>query len=120
MTSASSDFPQLGPIQSQERIVLLDVVRAFAIFGMVYSHWPGAYHPDAVGLDHGIIQESVIFIRRWFFFGKFHPLFALLMGVGMGIQIGRAKEKGRNIIPVYLRRLFFLYLLGWLVPVRKL
>jgi uncharacterized protein len=113
MTSASSDSQELGPVQARERIFLLDVVRGFAILGMFYSHWGGTYHPDLRDLDHGLLQETVIFIRRWLIVGKFYPLFALLMGVGMGIQIGRAEEVGRNIVPIYLRRLFFLYFLGW-------
>jgi len=114
MTSTSSDSPKLGPVQAQERIVLLDVLRAVAILGMFYSNWGGTYHPDLRDLDHGVLQETVSFLRGWFIFQHFYPFFALLMGVGMGIQMERALERGRNIVPVYLRRLLFLFLLGWL------
>jgi len=54
----TSDRPQLGPVQSHERIVLLDVLRAVAVLGMFYSNWGGAYHPDLQDLDHGVVQGS--------------------------------------------------------------
>jgi len=112
MTSAASDSSRLSPVQSQERIVLLDVLRGFAILGILL-----------VGNNLNVLQVQALFPSTGNLLGqatidvlglwKFWPLFALLFGVGLAIQIERAEARGQNLIPLYLRRLFFLAVFGF-------
>ena len=47
-----------------------------------------------------------------FFETKSWRLFALLFGLGFGIQLIRAAERGRRFVLTYLRRLAVLFLIG--------
>jgi uncharacterized protein len=112
MTSVASDSPQLGPIQVQERIALLDVLRGFAILGiLLVNHNLAA--PEVQALFPSTVNHlgpaAINVLGLW----KFWPLFALLFGVGLAIQIERAEARGQNLIPLYLRRLFFLAVFGF-------
>ena len=100
-----------GPVKAPERLALLDVLRGFAIFaillvnydfGQLYFDAFPASGPDR--LSHWLVNV----LGR----DKFWPFFALLFGVGFGIQLERAETRDVNIIPTYLRRLFFLALIA--------
>jgi uncharacterized protein len=99
-----------GPVKPQERVKLLDVLRGFAIFGMLLANNnAGAYTefllPSA--LDRFTVNLVEILVRD-----KFWPLFALLFGVGFTIQLDRAGARNVSILIPYLRRLLFLALIG--------
>ena len=47
-----------------------------------------------------------------FFSGKFNSIFSFLFGLGFTIQMTRAAERGRDVAPVYLRRVGILFALG--------
>jgi uncharacterized protein len=111
MTTASSDSPQLGPVQAQERIVLLDVLRGFALFGILFVNHHltildvEAFHPS----DLSRLGQSLVWV---FGLEKFWPLFAVLFGIGLSIQMERAQTRGVAVLPFCLRRLLFLVFLG--------
>ena len=44
--------------------------------------------------------------------GKFYPLFSLLFGMGLVLQMENVKAAGGSFVPLYLRRLFFLACIG--------
>lgn len=46
------------------------------------------------------------------FEAKFYTLFSMLFGLGFALQLGRAKSRGQNIIPTYVRRLTILLGVG--------
>ncbi len=54
---------------------------------------------------------STVFIK-FFFEGKFYVMFSLLFGYGFFIFMNKPTEEGRSILPVYLRRVFFLLIFG--------
>ncbi|MCH8343427.1 MAG: DUF418 domain-containing protein [Planctomycetes bacterium] len=108
----------LGPVQEPERIVTLDVLRGFAIFGIFMVNIAFFAMPLAKIIDHGSIadvppadQISHAIVRAIFEY-KFVSLFSLLFGVGLVIQMGRAEQRGRPFVPVYLRRTVLLMLFG--------
>ncbi len=104
----------MGPVLPQERIDAVDILRGFAIFGMLvvnFSHdlgydylfsklWPDS--PDRVAY----------FLLHFFAKGKFYTLFSFLFGWGFALQMGRAEARGVRFFPVYARRLFVLLLIG--------
>lgn len=100
-----------GPVLPRERIEFLDVVRGFAILGIVFVNYDIAGYFTPVVLPSALDRHghALIYILGS---GKLWPLFAILFGVGFAIQLERAEARGVNIIPVYLRRLLFLALIG--------
>lgn len=100
-----------GPVSPQERVAFLDILRGFAILGILFvnngvtGYYTHIVSPSAVD-QFGNTLISVLGS------GKLWTMFAILYGVGFAIQLERAEARGTNIIPTYLRRQFFLALIG--------
>ncbi|MGH9849168.1 MAG: DUF418 domain-containing protein [Blastocatellia bacterium] len=101
----------LQPVQPSERIPALDIVRGFALFGVLlaYTIWNLGSPPEhtlslADRILYGVLSVLVD--------TKFYTLFAFLFGLGFSIQLTRAEDRGASIVPVYCRRLLALLLIG--------
>src|ERR1700688_4957242 len=98
----------IGPVLAQERIDVVDILRGFAIFGMVvvnFSHdleWRGWF----TKLRPGSADRFAYFLLHFFAAGKFHALFSFLFGWGFALQMDRANARGVRFSPLYARRLF--------------
>ena len=107
----------LTPVQPEERIVILDVLRGFALLGILAVNLPGAASSGyawAAGLQPfpAWWDRGAEWIVDTFFSGKFNSIFSFLFGLGFTIQMTRAAERGGAVAPVYLRRIAILFVLG--------
>jgi len=105
----------LGPILPQERVVLLDILRGFAIFGILLVNmelFNSPAYPTDVSGGTGTADRLAAWLIRFFGEGKFYTLFSFLFGVGFSLQIARAASRGARFGSVYGRRLFVLLLIG--------
>ena len=117
---SGEDKASIGsPVDTKERVVLLDVLRGFALFGVFYSNlnlWFSGrmfLPPEHVKALMSSNANAVAgFLFRFFVFGKFITIFAFLFGLGFAIQLYRAEARGASIVPVYLRRLIAMLLIG--------
>jgi uncharacterized protein len=102
------------PVSAHERIDLIDVVRGFALFGVLIANlvWitTDVVLTDArlsqlptAPLDRIVKPLVVLFVDH-----KFYTLFSFLFGLGFAIQLSRAKERGYNVVAVYARRVSIL------------
>ncbi|MCY1014626.1 DUF418 domain-containing protein [Pyxidicoccus sp. MSG2] len=125
MTPAPSHVAAPGaearPIDSSERLALLDTLRGFALCGVfisnVYMWFSGrAFVPreqmmammaSASLLDTVTTQAFMLLV-----FGKFITIFSFLFGLGFAVQMGRAEERGASIAPLYSRRLGVMLMMG--------
>jgi uncharacterized protein len=106
-----------SPVKISERIVLLDVLRGLAIFGILMVNMPLMYepmvkilagaNPDATTSQ--LISESII---KFFFEGKFYVIFSFLFGYGFWLFMNKTTPDGSSIIPVFRRRLIILLIFG--------
>lgn len=109
--------PAVAPVQQAERIEIVDVLRGFALFGILFVNMMLFSHPfqallfpvDAAApwFDRAA-QWLVHFLGE----GKFYALFSLLFGLGLTLQMERIEGRGGRFVPLYLRRLFVLLLIG--------
>lgn len=108
---AKAHTGSFGPVKPQERIALLDVLRGFAILGILFVNNDVAFPHTTILFPSALEQfgERLILVLGK---SKLWPLFGMLYGVGFAIQLERAHASGRNIIPLYLRRQVFLALIG--------
>jgi uncharacterized protein len=88
-------------LPSRERIELLDVLRGFAVFGILIVNM-GLFGNS---IYHLVLNESNGAIS-FFAEGKFYSLFAMLFGIGFSIQIERVSTG------IYVRRLLILLAIG--------
>jgi uncharacterized protein len=107
--------PHLSPVAPSERINAIDILRGFAIFGILvvntfyfFNPW---YAPQITEASSGA-DEAAHFLINFLFVSKFYTLFSFLFGLGMFIQMSRAEVRGRPFVPLYLRRLLILALFG--------
>jgi len=105
----------MGPILSQERIALLDILRGFAIFGILLVNmelFNSPAYPSDVSGGTATADHLAAWLIRFFGEGKFYTLFSFLFGLGFSLQMARAASRAARFRPVYGRRLFVLLLIG--------
>jgi uncharacterized protein len=110
----------LRPVQAHERVVAVDILRGFAILGILVANMAG-YSGLAGGFEQqgALLDRAVLLLTRFLVEAKFYSLFSFLFGWGLAVQMGRARARGVPFVPLYRRRLFVLALLGavhaWLI-----
>lgn len=107
------------PIAAVERIVILDLLRGFAIFGILAVNMagfatpaflPGYVSSTAIPWYDELAATLVLLLAE----GKFYTIFAFLFGLGFSVQLARATAKGTDFRAFYTRRLGFLLVFGLL------
>ncbi len=113
LTAGPTDV--MGPVLPQERIALLDILRGFAIFGILFVNMELFSSPAYPTEGSGVVETAdqlAEWLIRFFGEGKFYTLFSFLFGLGFSIQMARAVSRGARFGSVYGRRLFVLLLIG--------
>src|SRR3954470_21733974 len=104
------------PIQQKERIVIVDVLRGFALFGVLLGNFSSMLTNNvpqtiidahATNIDRFLNEVHGIFIEN-----KFMCLFSILFGYGFGVIMERLEKKNINSTPFFLRRMFWLFIFG--------
>jgi uncharacterized protein len=107
----------LTPVKAGERMQIVDSLRGFALLGILLVNMGLFIHPFHTILfppDPGtpLLDQAASWLIRLLAEGKFYSLFSLLFGLGFAIQFGRAQVRNLPIVPLYMRRMFFLLLFG--------
>src|SRR5262245_47367191 len=101
----------LRPVGAQtdasERIQVLDILRGFALLGMIVVH----FHDRST--EPGGIDDVLRTLIWRLVESKSHGTFALLFGAGFAIQLRRAEARGVPFAGRYLRRLLVLAMFGF-------
>jgi uncharacterized protein len=109
----------MAPVGESERIASLDVLRGFALFGILVMNMQVFALPIGDFLDpspaiNGPRAEAYMWgMTKWLFEYKFMSLFSLLFGAGFMVQLLRAQQRGAKHGPVYVRRLLVLLAFGF-------
>lgn len=105
-----------GPTRAGERVVVLDVLRGFAILGILLVNAPLFFEPlwsDVLsGPATGVLDRTFELATEALAEGKFFTLFSLLFGVGVAMQMRRAERRDRRFAPFFLRRMAVLAAIG--------
>ena len=108
----------LEPIASFEREESLDVLRGFAVLGILamniyFFGMPAAAYsnPSLFGGASGLPLVTWVFTHL-FFEVKFMTIFSALFGAGLVVMFQRAQAKRRPLAKVYYRRILWLLVIG--------
>lgn len=109
---------RLTPTSGQERYEFLDVLRGFALFGIItanmilYSLY--LYLPESakVSMDTYATDRVLDFLELLLIEQKFYTIFSVLFGIGFSILLTRAQAKRLVFHRFFLRRVWFLFLIG--------
>lgn len=100
---------QLTPVTPQERVQLFDVLRGFALFGVLWSNLNDSYRvaKAATPFAHALqwMQSNLVQDR-------FYSLLGFLFGIGFAIQLTRAAQRGQDVRDLFLRRMAVLLGIG--------
>lgn len=108
----------VGALPVAERIPTLDILRGFALMGILIMNMPGfssSFFAEADGshLWAGRVDQLAEQVRESLFSGKFNSMFSLLFGIGFTIQFARMQERDPDhATSLYLRRLVALLAFG--------
>ncbi len=107
----------LQPTGAADRIAVLDILRGFALLGILLMNMEAysgpldlsftGIDPHWQGADYWADAFVYVFVQ-----GKFFTLFSLLFGAGFAVMAQRAQAGGRAFTPFYLRRSAALLLIG--------
>ncbi len=109
---------QVAPVAASERIQLLDVLRGFALFGVLVANLLWVATNESVSreqmsaLSTAAIDRVSFYLVHFFIDWKFYTLFSFLFGLGFSVQMSRAAERGGDAKRTYLRRLLVLLAIG--------
>lgn len=106
------------PIDLSERSTILDVLRGFALFGILidningFAGWGFMTQATRESLSTWPADGILGLLELTFIKGKFYSLFSLLFGIGFSIILLRNQQKGINPLKVFYRRIIILLLIG--------
>lgn len=95
------------PTQARERIQAIDILRGFALLGIITINFSGS---EVARIGH--LDDAVRRLIDFLISSKFYTTFSFLFGLGFALQLLRAKARKSRIVPVYIRRMLVLYLIG--------
>ena len=105
-------------LPTAERISTLDILRGFALMGILIMNMPGFsysgwHESDGSHYWPSQIDQIAEEVRDALFSGKFNSLFSVLFGLGFTIQFARMQQQDPlHADRLYLRRLLVLLFLG--------
>lgn len=95
-----------GPTTSAERLDIVDVLRGFALSGVLLVNFFELLE------THSGVDRATGWLIQIFVDGSFYPLFAMLFGVGFVLQFARWEARHAPALRLYLRRVAGLFLFG--------
>ncbi|MFE8700685.1 DUF418 domain-containing protein [Cytobacillus sp. FJAT-54145] len=109
-----------SPVLGKDRIVTIDIIRGFALFGIFLVNMPAfhsanfmvqmySFEHELTGSDYWLDLLFTLFVDM-----KFFTIFSFLFGLGFYIFMSRAEQKGLKINRLFSRRLVGLLLIGTL------
>jgi uncharacterized protein len=107
----------LAPVGARERVEVMDVLRGFALLGILLMNIEGfvgplmesvtGVNPRFSGADRGMDAAIYVLVQ-----GKFITLFSLLFGMGFAVMLERSEASGASGFWLYARRLLALLGIG--------
>jgi uncharacterized protein len=109
----------LAPVPANERIDVIDVLRGFALLGVLlanalwyFSGFGDLTPAEVLQLPANPLDPVVFELERFFVTDKFISIFSFLFGMGFALQMRRAEERGAPVKRLYVRRMLWLLAFG--------
>jgi uncharacterized protein len=105
------------PVRTAERIALIDILRGFALLGILLVNMQMFGAPLKLWFSRvewwpGPLDQAARLLILFFAQGKFYTLFSILFGLGLAIQLERAETHGVQSARFFARRMVWLLLIG--------
>ena len=101
----------LQPLQTSKRDISLDVLRGFALAGVLLM-----FCTSDIGSSANYVNSfwnELIAWPKWVLIeNRMYTMLILIFGFGIGMQLQKAQQARRSLVPVFLRRLVGLLIIG--------
>ena len=110
--------PRPEPVAANERVEAVDVLRGFALLGILAMNivafaWPeAAYENPTRGGGFTGLDRVIWMFNHLFFEMKMMTLFSMLFGAGLVLMGERSDHRGASLRGVYYRRCLWLLVIG--------
>lgn len=105
-----------APVAETNRIKTLDMLRGFALLGILMMNIAGFSMPDhsfeKFSNDPGSVNFWVFQFIGTLFEGKMRAMFGMIFGAGVLLFIANKSSQGISVHALYYRRMFWLLLFG--------
>lgn len=107
----------VGPVASRRRVAALDVARGVALLGIFVVNIQSFAEPFAAFMasepeTDDALTAVLFWVQKVLCEGKFYPLFSMLFGIGLILQMQSVESRGGRFLKLYLRRLGVLLAIG--------
>ncbi len=102
-------------VPAPPRALMPDLIRAFALFGIVIVNVMGFAWPMEQGYSDALLTPAdrvADLAMSGLFLAKSYPLFSMMFGAGLAYQLASAQRRGVAAGPRYFRRMLGLMVLG--------
>lgn len=99
-----------APVEPQQRLHALDVIRGVALVFMILVHFHQLMRLESTGWQGLIAWVVWVGVEE-----KAWGTFALLFGAGFALLLRRLHVRGARPVPIFVRRLVTLFAIGWVV-----
>ena len=116
--AAEKAAPRPEPVAANERVAAVDVLRGFALLGILAMNivafaWPeAAYDNPTRGGGFSGLDRVIWVFNHLFFEMKMMTLFSMLFGAGLVLMGERSDQRGASLRGVYYRRCLWLLVIG--------
>ncbi|TDW99747.1 DUF418 domain-containing protein [Dinghuibacter silviterrae] len=106
--------PVVQPILASQRITIIDILRGWALFGVVLMNYYDAYFlGDNLKISHpGTFTVVLEYISAYVFSAKSWTMLSFLFGYGFAVLMERLHAKGRHPVWFFTRRMWWLLVLA--------
>lgn len=106
------------PTAPSQRVEIVDIVRGFAVFGILLSNiliisgFLFTPFTDLAQFKSASLNDTLYLISQYVVSGKFYPLFCILFGYGFYMQVAKYNSGEKSFVRYFLWRLFILLIIG--------
>jgi uncharacterized protein len=115
----ASPFHPAEPVRAEERVLAMDVLRGMALLGVLIANvwfWFSGlflriaeFRPELARLTPDSVSYHLVSVLVS---GKAISVFSFLFGMGLAMQMLRARARGADVAPLYRRRMAVLLAIG--------
>ena len=104
----------LQPIQQNQRIVIIDILRGWALLGVALMNYADYFY---MGMDWKVYKPDTLtnilmMVGNIIFAAKSWTLLSCLFGYGFSVLMQNVEAKGINPVAFFSRRMFWLFVLA--------
>ena len=103
----------LQPLLPHKRDQSLDMLRGFALAGVLFVFCTGDL--EAPKNHVNTLLDEIIVWPKWILVeNRMYNMLILIFGIGFSVQVNKAMQKQESLVPVFVRRLTGLLIIGFL------